>query len=232
MAALGPHRRAGQQRRSRSARADPRDQRRAMAHRARRLSDERRSVRRGWSRRSWCSRRRARSSTSRPPGRSSRARCSRPRPCSAPGLPSYTKIFADTYAADNVRMNNVLPGWIDSLPETEERRDSVPMQRYGTSRGDRRDRRVPGVGGGRLYHRPEYPRRWRVDALDLTAIYAHRDVTVTRCAAGGCRVARFRRSSGPCSAAPDYRRRPAGTRSSRHAAGRRSAAGSLCGCPS
>ena len=49
------------------------------------------------------------------------------------GLASYTKIFADTYAADNVRMNNVLPGWIDSLPATEERRDSVPMGRYGTS---------------------------------------------------------------------------------------------------
>ncbi|TZG37172.1 SDR family oxidoreductase [Agrobacterium sp. B1(2019)] len=49
------------------------------------------------------------------------------------GLASYTKIFADTYAADNVRMNNVLPGWIDSLPTTEERRESVPMQRYGKS---------------------------------------------------------------------------------------------------
>lgn len=49
------------------------------------------------------------------------------------GLASYTKIFADTYAADNVRMNNVLPGWIDSLPATEERRDGVPMKRYGTS---------------------------------------------------------------------------------------------------
>ena len=30
-------------------------------------------------------------------------------------------------------MNNVLPGWIDSLPTTDERRDSVPLQRYGTS---------------------------------------------------------------------------------------------------
>ena len=49
------------------------------------------------------------------------------------GLASFTKIFADQYAADNVRMNNVLPGWIDSLPATEERRDSVPMKRYGTS---------------------------------------------------------------------------------------------------
>ena len=35
--------------------------------------------------------------------------------------------------ADNVRMNNVLPGWIDSLPPTEERRASVPMGRYGRS---------------------------------------------------------------------------------------------------
>ncbi|MET3355423.1 UNVERIFIED_ORG: NAD(P)-dependent dehydrogenase (short-subunit alcohol dehydrogenase family) [Xanthobacter viscosus] len=49
------------------------------------------------------------------------------------GLAAFTKIFADTYAPDNVRMNNILPGWIDSLPATEERRDSVPMQRYGTS---------------------------------------------------------------------------------------------------
>jgi NAD(P)-dependent dehydrogenase (short-subunit alcohol dehydrogenase family) len=32
-----------------------------------------------------------------------------------------------------VRINNVLPGWIDSLPATEERRQSVPMQRYGRS---------------------------------------------------------------------------------------------------
>ena len=48
------------------------------------------------------------------------------------GLAAYTKIFADTYAGDNVRINNVLPGWIDSLPGTEERRESVPMKRYGT----------------------------------------------------------------------------------------------------
>jgi NAD(P)-dependent dehydrogenase (short-subunit alcohol dehydrogenase family) len=47
------------------------------------------------------------------------------------GLAAFTKIFADTYAADNVRMNNVLPGWIDSLPATDERRRSVPLGRYG-----------------------------------------------------------------------------------------------------
>lgn len=47
------------------------------------------------------------------------------------GLASFCKIFADTHAAQHVRMNNVLPGWIDSLPATEARRQSVPMQRYG-----------------------------------------------------------------------------------------------------
>jgi NAD(P)-dependent dehydrogenase (short-subunit alcohol dehydrogenase family) len=49
------------------------------------------------------------------------------------GLASYAKIFADALAPDNVRMNNVLPGWIDSLPATEERRRSVPLGRYGTA---------------------------------------------------------------------------------------------------
>jgi len=49
------------------------------------------------------------------------------------GLAAFTKLFADTYAPDNVRMNNILPGWIDSLPQTDERRASVPMKRYGTS---------------------------------------------------------------------------------------------------
>ncbi|RZL96111.1 MAG: SDR family oxidoreductase [Variovorax sp.] len=49
------------------------------------------------------------------------------------GLAAFTKLFADQYAANNVRMNNVLPGWVDSLPEKEDRRQSVPMQRYGTS---------------------------------------------------------------------------------------------------
>lgn len=49
------------------------------------------------------------------------------------GLASFTKIYADTYAADNIRMNNILPGWIDSLPENDDRRQNVPMKRYGSS---------------------------------------------------------------------------------------------------
>ena len=49
------------------------------------------------------------------------------------GLTAFTKLFADRYAASNLRINNILPGWIDSLPAKDERRDMVPMRRYGTS---------------------------------------------------------------------------------------------------
>ncbi len=48
------------------------------------------------------------------------------------GLAAFTKLFADRYAARNVRMNNVLPGFIDSLPENAEFRARIPMGRYGT----------------------------------------------------------------------------------------------------
>jgi NAD(P)-dependent dehydrogenase (short-subunit alcohol dehydrogenase family) len=46
-------------------------------------------------------------------------------------LASFTKLYADRYAQDNIRMNNLLPGFIDSLPATEERRARIPMGRYG-----------------------------------------------------------------------------------------------------
>ena len=47
------------------------------------------------------------------------------------GLASFTKLFADKYASDNIRMNNILPGFIDSLPEKEEFKDRIPLKRYG-----------------------------------------------------------------------------------------------------
>jgi NAD(P)-dependent dehydrogenase (short-subunit alcohol dehydrogenase family) len=47
-------------------------------------------------------------------------------------LASFTKLYADEYAASGIRMNNVLPGYIDSLPETEDRRAAIPLGRYGT----------------------------------------------------------------------------------------------------
>lgn len=52
------------------------------------------------------------------------------------GLAAYSKLFADAYAEKNIRMNNVLPGFIDSLPEKDEFRSRVPMGRYGSSYGE------------------------------------------------------------------------------------------------
>ncbi len=47
------------------------------------------------------------------------------------GLAAFAKLYSDKYAADNIRMNNVLPGFIDSLPEKEQFRTRIPMERYG-----------------------------------------------------------------------------------------------------
>ena len=45
-------------------------------------------------------------------------------------LAAYTKLFSERYAAENIRMNNVLPGFTDSRPEKSQFRDRIPMQRY------------------------------------------------------------------------------------------------------
>ena len=48
------------------------------------------------------------------------------------GLAAYAKLFADAHAQHKVRMNNVLPGFIDSLPEKAHFKARIPMGRYGT----------------------------------------------------------------------------------------------------
>ena len=47
------------------------------------------------------------------------------------GLASFTKIYSDKYARDNIRMNNILPGFIDSLPIKNEFLNRIPLGRYG-----------------------------------------------------------------------------------------------------
>ena len=47
------------------------------------------------------------------------------------GLAAFTKLFADKYAPQGIRMNNILPGFINSLPERPEFRARIPMGRYG-----------------------------------------------------------------------------------------------------
>ena len=48
------------------------------------------------------------------------------------GLAAFTKLVADKYAAAGIRINNVLPGFIDSRPEKPEFKARIPMERYGT----------------------------------------------------------------------------------------------------
>jgi NAD(P)-dependent dehydrogenase (short-subunit alcohol dehydrogenase family) len=45
-------------------------------------------------------------------------------------LASFTKLYADRYAGEGIRMNNVLPGFVDSYPESEENLSRIPMGRY------------------------------------------------------------------------------------------------------
>jgi NAD(P)-dependent dehydrogenase (short-subunit alcohol dehydrogenase family) len=47
------------------------------------------------------------------------------------GLASFTKLYADRYAEFGIRMNNVLPGYMDNYPESEENLAKIPMKRYG-----------------------------------------------------------------------------------------------------
>ena len=47
------------------------------------------------------------------------------------GLAAFTKLYADQYAPQGIRINNVLPVFIDSLPEKEAFRSRIPMGRYG-----------------------------------------------------------------------------------------------------
>lgn len=47
------------------------------------------------------------------------------------GLSSFTKIYADEYAKFNIRINNILPGFIDSLNTKEEFIKRIPLNRIG-----------------------------------------------------------------------------------------------------
>jgi NAD(P)-dependent dehydrogenase (short-subunit alcohol dehydrogenase family) len=45
------------------------------------------------------------------------------------GLGCFTKLYADRYAADGIRMNAVLPGFVDSYEVDEETRNRIPIGR-------------------------------------------------------------------------------------------------------
>jgi NAD(P)-dependent dehydrogenase (short-subunit alcohol dehydrogenase family) len=47
-------------------------------------------------------------------------------------LAGFTKLYSDRYAAKGIRMNNILPGYIESFEIDDETRSSIPMQRQGS----------------------------------------------------------------------------------------------------
>jgi len=46
-------------------------------------------------------------------------------------LGAFAKLYADRYAKAGIRMNNLLPGFIDSYPVDEAKTGAIPMGRYG-----------------------------------------------------------------------------------------------------
>jgi NAD(P)-dependent dehydrogenase (short-subunit alcohol dehydrogenase family) len=48
-----------------------------------------------------------------------------------PALQAWTKLYADRYGAEGIRMNAVLPGSLDNYDTVEARRQKIPVGRYG-----------------------------------------------------------------------------------------------------
>lgn len=48
------------------------------------------------------------------------------------GLGAFAKLYADRYGPDAIRMNNVLPGFMDSYPESPDTIARIPVGRYGS----------------------------------------------------------------------------------------------------
>ncbi|MFB6082444.1 MAG: SDR family oxidoreductase [Halanaeroarchaeum sp.] len=48
-------------------------------------------------------------------------------------LGSFTKLYADRYASEGIRMNAVLPGFVDSYEVDAATRERIPMDRPGTT---------------------------------------------------------------------------------------------------
>ena len=46
-------------------------------------------------------------------------------------LANFTKLYADKYAESGIRMNNVLPGFIENYDVSDDVRETIPMKRAG-----------------------------------------------------------------------------------------------------
>ena len=76
-------------------------------------------------------------------------------------LHGFTKLFADKYARDNVRMNNVMPGYCENVTMSDGALRSIPMGRPARFDEIGQRVRVPGLRRVQLRDRPEPARRRR-----------------------------------------------------------------------
>ena len=49
------------------------------------------------------------------------------------GLGNFVRLYSQRYASRGVRMNNLLPGWIDTYPVSPDARAAIPAGRPGTA---------------------------------------------------------------------------------------------------
>lgn len=49
-------------------------------------------------------------------------------------LSNYVRLFSNKYAEKNIRMNNVLPGYVDSYEMEESKKQEIPMKRQAKTR--------------------------------------------------------------------------------------------------
>ena len=88
------------------------------------------------------------------------------------GIVQLTQALATAWAKDNIQVNTILPGWIDTaltvrgradIPGLEERvKARTPAGRWGVPDDFARHRRVPGEPRLRLRHRHGHPGRRRL----------------------------------------------------------------------
>ena len=83
------------------------------------------------------------------------------------GLASFTKLFIDQYSKDNIRMNNVLPGFIDSLPEKEDFKKRIPLNRYGKVNEISELISFSSFRRSCLHYWSKYSRGWRHNKINL-----------------------------------------------------------------